>query len=51
MHPLVDAISHDDAEKWKQTMDFEINSIESNDTLEVTELTENKQLWGNGLYH
>ena len=41
-----DAISRNDAEKWKQAMDFEINSLESNDTFEVTELPEDKQLVG-----
>ena len=41
-----DAISRDDAKEKKQAMDFEINSIESNDTFEVTELLEDKQLFG-----
>ena len=41
-----DAISRDDAEKWKQAMDTEINSFENNDTFEVAELPEDKRLVG-----
>ena len=41
-----DAISHDDAEKWKQAMDIEINSLESNGKFEVAELPEDKRLVG-----
>ena len=39
-----DAISRDDSKKWKQALDTEINSLESNDTFEVAELPEDKRL-------
>ena len=41
-----DAISRDDGDKWKQAIDIEINSLESNGTFEVEELPEDKRLVG-----
>ena len=41
-----EAVSSPDAENWKQAMDDEIKSLESNDTFTVTEIPETKTVVG-----